>query len=185
MYCRILPILVVGVYCLVAIATNCTAADKVVVIPMGNSLFSGDQYHTISNAAFTPDSNTTEYVRPVQFGTSSGYLELQNSLAGFVASVNLPDGAIISQLSTYIEEFGMDCTMTFEKYALSDHQMSVISDSTDSDNLLPDQYSPIHVDIADEEIDNQNFQYLLTWECTGLGLHADHLYAVRIKYRLR
>lgn len=166
------------------VSASCLAADKVVVIPMGSRLFQGDQYHTISSAAFTLDSDTTPYSRPVMI-YSSGYLALKTALTAATASVTLPDGAIISQLSTYIEESGINCKMTFAKHALSDHQIHIISNATDSAILSSGQYAPIHADIANEQIDNQNYQYHLSWECTGLGTPADHLYAVRIKYRLQ
>ena len=184
MYRQILSTFLGGAYCLLTLSTICAAAEKVVVIPMGNSLFKGDQYHTISNAAFAANSSETPWTRPL-FIYTSGYLALKAPLTGATASVNLPDGATISQLSTYIGESGLNCKMTFAKHTLSDHQLHVIDDTTDSINISTAQYGPIHVDIANEIIDNQNYQYHLSWACTGLGTNADSLYAVRIKYRLQ
>lgn len=160
------------------------AQDKVVVIPMGSSLFKGDQYYTISNAAFAPDSETTPYSRPA-FISTYGYLELGSPLTAFTASVNLPDGAIVSQLSTYVEEAGFNCMMIFARQALNNHDFHTISDATNSANLSAGEYGPIHIDIANEIIENQNYHYHLTWACSGLGTSADRLYAVRIKYRLQ
>jgi len=183
---RIVSIGLMAVLCFFTLAVNSTAADKVVVIPLGaNSLFKGDQYLTLSSAAFTPGSNSTEYSRGIFYFTS-GYLLLSAPLNGATASVNLPDGARISQLSTYAQNSGAPfCKMYFTKHALNNKEITIISDETSTVVLATDEYAPIHVAIADEIIDNQNFQYILSWSCTGLGTSTDQLHAARIKYRLQ
>ena len=170
---------------LILFGSSSLAQNKVVVIPMASDHpFKGDLYQTISNAAFSPNSNLVPWERPV-FITTYGYLEPEETLTAFTAPVILPDGSTVSQLSTYMEDTGINCTMTFAKHALSDHQITVISNATDSANIATGLYAPIHVDIANEIIDNQNFQYHLTWACTGIGSSADRLYAARIKYRIQ
>lgn len=112
MYRQILSVFMGTAYCLLSISTSYAAADKVVGIPMASRLFQGDQYQTISNTAFTPNSDITPYSRPV-FINTYGYLELKTALTAFTAPAILPDGAMISQVSTYIEGNGINCKMTF------------------------------------------------------------------------
>jgi len=172
-------------YCTLALGSNCFSADKVVVIPLGTSLFKGDQYYTISSAAFTVDSDTTSYQRP-HFYSSYGYLQLTTSLSAAVASVNLPDGAIVTEFSTYIKDVanGGRCDMRFTKRKLSDNTGTEIG-LTESPAGNTDTYTSVLLQLPTAElIDNQSYQYYLTWECGGLSDY-DFLYAVRFKYRLQ
>ena len=183
MYRQITFIILAAIYCISTTSTNCAAADKVVVIPLGSSLFKGDLYHTISSAAFTLDSDTTIYVRPHMLN-SSGYLRLVTTLSAAFASVCLPDGAIVSEFSTYIKVSGNRCDMRFAKRLLNDNTLTQIG-LTESPAVSSGLYTSVQEQLASQEvIDNQNYSYSLTWECGGLGTY-DNLYAVRFKYRLQ
>ena len=179
MWCRLNCVVLGMVGCLLLLNSIAVAADKVVVVPLGNRLFSGDQYQTISSAAFTPDNQNTTYVKPQMYGYS-GYLQL-TSLAGAMAPVILPDGATISQLSLYMEDSAGRCDLRFAKRALSDKTPTEIC-FIPSPEINGGAYTAIHEPIASETIDNQNYQYYLSWDCSLFG--GDKLYAVRIKYNL-
>lgn len=161
----------------------CQAADKVVVIPMTKNPFQGDQYHTISSVAFTLNSSSTGYSRPY-FIHSYGYLQIDNALTAAFASVNLPHGSVISEMTTYAKDAGQNCNMIFSKKPLNGDDAVAINGGTNTGVLNTDEYGPITQPIAEEVIDNQHNQYILTWYCSGIGSVTDHLYAVRFKYRI-
>ena len=185
MYRQIIFFILVAISSISTTSPNCAAADKVVVVPLGSSLFKGDLYQTISSAAFTLDSNTTTYERP-HFYNSFGYLRLTTTLSAAFASVSLPDGAIVSEFSTYIKDatYGGRCDMRFAKRLLNDNTLTQIG-LTESPAVDSDLYTSVQEQLASQEvIDNQNYSYSLTWECGGFGTY-DNLYAVRFKYRLQ
>jgi hypothetical protein len=185
MHFQIIFIILIALYCLSTSTSNSTAADKVVVVPLGSSLFKGDLYHTISSAAFTLNSDTTTYSRP-HFFLSSGYLRLTTTLSAAFASVSLPDGAIVSEFSTYIKDVadGGRCDMRFEKRLLSTNTATEIG-LTESPDANSGAYTSVQRQLPSEEvIDNQNYSYSLTWECGGITAY-DYLYSVRFKYRLQ
>jgi uncharacterized protein YbjQ (UPF0145 family) len=179
---KILSLALAGLFCIPGMFSVCNAAEKVVVVPLGSSSSKVSHYLTIPSAAFTIDANTTEYNRPHMYFTS-GYLALDTTLSSAQAGVLLPDHAVVTEMSVYIGDTGGNCSMYFVRQALSNAQETAIANIT-SPAANTGEYTIVNLQIANEKIDNQNYQYHLTWECRGLATSYDHLYAVRLQYSL-
>jgi hypothetical protein len=165
------------------------AADKAIVIPLlkTQSSFKGTLYHTIPFAQFVPGNDTgIDYMHGWLFA-SLGYLQLQaGSLGTFNAPVNLPDNAIVTQVSLSASDNnnGGMVTVYFEKLAMSDTTVSFIPDQagTSSASLTTDATGIISTPIDNEVIDNENYYYFIY--ALFNSSPSDQLKAVRIQYHL-
>jgi len=140
------------------------------------------RYLSLSTAAFTPDRASLDY-------SNSGngiYGMTPGQSLGFVAPVNLPQGATITEIRAVVDDLesgsGQDFTVSLLQRALFSSGVTVVSQLFSSG--APGTYEQLAAAV-NQAVDNQNYFYMVEarWYTPASGIGQDMMMrSVRITY---